>query len=215
MATKQLKQNKGSKAAPAAEVEASEDITVRREVVVAPAGVVATVLAKLKGFIEQIFDGEARIAGGQRGFAAQLNEVLPANWYTTPKIAEGVSPEAKVIKPYRTMLMDAYLAHGKNRNAGRQAWNNVLLYAHEAADPVWAEAEKAKAVAAKTEADKKGAHANTPKEPIPRILADVFPVYKMLYKAEKLSASEREAMKHIRAALKCIGAPLAEFEDGK
>ena len=218
MATKQLKGGKTT-AAPANK-DGAEDITTLRAVVPPAASVGNKFVVKLKGFIEAIFNAEKAVQKGIRGFATTLNEMfstmpaVPAAWWDI-ECEKNVTPEQKLVNPYRTMFMDAYVANGKTRNAGRQSWSNVVTYAHEAADPVWAAAEKAKEEAAKVEAAKTGAHANTPKEPTARILADVFPVYKMLFKAESLKKSEAEAMAHLRDALKCIGAPLADFEAGK
>tara|TARA_R110000824_G_scaffold215492_1_gene401948 strand:- start:861 stop:1460 length:600 start_codon:yes stop_codon:yes gene_type:complete len=187
--------------------------TEKPEVEVKDTGIIGAVRTKIDQALNKIFDGLSRAEQGTREFAALLNEQLPKEWYLIENPTQEASQEAKQIRPYRALFIDSYTDHGKSRNTARQGWKNVRKYAHEAADPEWAAEQAALEVAKKEAKEGNGAHANAPKDPTPRIIDDVFPVYKFLYKAETLSPSENKAMGLLREALQLVGAPLADFED--
>ena len=173
-------------------------------VVKAVAGVTDAIQTALQSCLNSILDGLGAVENSTREFAVKLNEFLPKEWYLIPNVADGKTPDAKQVRVYRTMVKEGYEARfgksPKTSNNVRQRWSNICKYGHQADDKDWAEAEKAKE-AEKVANKGNGANASTPKEPTPRIVADVFPVYKFLFKHEApLSAKETRAMGFLRDA---------------
>ena len=169
-------------------------------------GIATNVFAKLKEKMAEIWTAKKRVETSNREFSAILNSELSEGWYLIASPHTDPSAEAKAIRPFRQFYVDSYVLEGKSRLSGNRAWGRIREYAREEAEPAY----MAQIALEKAEKSKSRTPHNAPKDPTPRIIDVLTPVYKFLINREDLNPSELEAQSFISDAILIVGGKLPE-----